>query len=77
MGIGKPIFSNIKAIRFIPAQYHKNNVASIISMAREIGSNDFHVRDISWSYRIRGRVPRIHRNRKARADDFIVASSVR
>jgi len=35
-------------------------------MVRERGRNVFHVRFISKSYRIRGRVPRAHRNRNAR-----------
>lgn len=39
---------------------------------REKGRKDFHVRDISWSYRMRGRVARNQTNRNAKIIALIV-----
>jgi len=49
-----------------PAQYQINMVSGrIISMVlKENGRNVFHVRAINRSYRIRGKVPRVHKKVK-------------
>ena len=63
----RPVIIHIKDIRSFPAQYHRILRDPInIRSPRDRGRNIFQVRNISRSYRIRGRVPRIHRNEKAK-----------
>jgi len=69
------VFSNINAARSYSVQYKNYKIkfkpeAKKIIIDRDIGKNLFHVKNINWSYRIRGNLPRIQINKNANIVEY-------
>ena len=71
---GGPSYSTTSRLSVRPAQYHMYRNRDTIIIYSENGRNIFHVRAMSLSYRIRGRVPRAQINTTA---IIIVSRSIR